>query len=406
MHRTASYYVSPEGRDAWSGTLPAPTADRRDGPFASLPRAQESARGIDRSGVAAIRIVLRNGTYYLDQPLRLDGRDSGTMSCPVIFEAWPHEQPVISAGLLIRGWKETTHRGCRAWVAPAPGHGFHNLWANGERRLRPRYPRKSLLRTVGKSPGGFHDGTNEFSVGPENVREFGRQDDVEMVYFAVWTESHLPIKSIDREKGVVTTRLRSAMNACDVSASSHYYYDNVYEELDEPGQWYLDRSESLLYYLPCDGESLENTEVVAPRLVHALEVAGTKEQPVSHVHFIGITFRNTEWRRTDQTQIFRWDIRELAPPCDVRVVTLADDKAADHQAAISCEPALDFVWARDCRLTSCTVSNTGSYAMSFGIGCTGNRIDRCLLFGHGGGGIKIGTQQVETADAAGFNTMT
>ena len=86
-------------------------------------------------------------------------------------------------------------------------------------------------------------------------------------------------------------------------------------------------------------------------------------------------------------------------------LNLADDKAADHQAAISCEAAMDFIWTRNCRITSCIVTNTGSYGISLGVGCTGNQITRCLISEHGGGGIKIGTQQVETIDAAGFNII-
>ena len=399
-------YVSPKGRDDWSGTLSRPTPDMSDGPLASVGRAQQIVRDVDRSGVGSIRVVLRGGAYYLDHPLHLDARDSGTMGCPVFYEAWPGELPVISGGVRIHGWKETLRNGLRTWVAPAPDHRFHNLWVNDERRLRPKYPREGLMRTVGPMPGSFYEGTNEFHVGIDNVREFARQDDVELVYFAVWTESRLPIRAIDRDKGVVHTHLRSAMNACEVDCSSNYYYDNVFEELNEAGQWYLDRKEGKVYYLPYEGEKLENTTIVASRLVHAVEIAGRKEEPVSYIHFAGLAFRHTEWWRTDESEIFRWDVRKLDPPPDVRVVTLADDKAADHQGAPSCEAALDFTWARHCSLTDCAIANTGGSGISLGIGCTHNHLSGCLLNDHGGSGIKIGTQQyLEVTEATAFNTV-
>ena len=403
----AVFYVSPDGRDDWSGRVPTPASDGSDGPFASISEAQHAARGIDRSGGGAVRIVLRGGTYCLDRSICLGHEDSGTMSSPVVYEAWPGEQPVISAGVRINGWREISWHGHRTWVAPAPGQVFHNLWVNDERRFRPRYPRQGLLRTTEPSPGSFYEGTNEFHVGPGNVGGFSRQDDVELVYLAVWTESHLPIEAMDRDKGIVHTRLRSAMNASGLGFSSTYYYDNVFEELDAAGQWFLDRMEDKLYYLPFQGETPENTRIVVPRLVHALKIAGTRERPVTNVQFRGLAFRHTEWWRSNETPIFRWDIRKPDPPSerDIRVLTLSDDKAADHQAAISCEAALDFAWARDCGMTDCTVSNTGSYAISLGLGCAGNHISRCLMHGHGGGGIKIGTQQVEKLDAAGFNTV-
>lgn len=313
----------------------------------------------------------------------------------------------MSGGMRIEGWAESRRDGRRIWTAPAPGYAFHNLWVNDERRLRPRFPRKGLLRTVAPSPGSFYEGTNVFRVGPGNARSFLRQDEVELVYFAVWTESRLPIESIDLQAGIVHTRLRSAMDASALSFSSTYYYDNVLEELAEPGQWYLDRAEGSLTYLPYDDETLESSTVVVPRLKHAVEIAGTPSAPVAYVYFEGLTFCHTEWWRSDKTAIFRWDIRKLEPVSerDIRVVTLADDKAADHQAAVSCEAAIDAVWAHDCSLTSCTISSTGSYAVSLGAGCVGNRLSRCLIHGHGGGGIKIGTQQVQQEGAARSNTV-
>ena len=401
------FYISPDGSDNWSGGIPDPAADRRDGPFATLDRARQAARCTDSSGRGMVRVVLREGTYRLTEPLRLEPDDGGTADRPVCWEAYPGEQPVISAGMIVSGWAETRFGGLRAWTAPAPGHEFHNLWVNDERRLRPRFPRQGLLRTVAASPGDFYEGTREFRVSPGEIPSFSRPDDVELVYFAVWTESRLPVESIDREAGIVRTRLRSAMNASALSFSSTYYWDNVREELGEPGRWYLDRTAGTLTYLPYEGETLENTRIVVPRLVHAVEVTGTADRPVSHVRFTGVTFAHTEWRRTGKTQIFRWDIRKLEPVSerDVRVLTMADDKAADHQAAVSCEAALDFIWVRDCVVEGCTVRNTGSYGISLGIGCRGNLISRSAVYGHGGGGIKIGTQQMEQEGAAAFNTV-
>ena len=41
----ADWYVSPFGRDTWSGRLPQPNADGTDGPFATLARARAAMRG-------------------------------------------------------------------------------------------------------------------------------------------------------------------------------------------------------------------------------------------------------------------------------------------------------------------------------------------------------------------------
>ena len=41
---SADLFLSLQGNDSWSGTLPAPNATRTDGPFASVARAQMALR--------------------------------------------------------------------------------------------------------------------------------------------------------------------------------------------------------------------------------------------------------------------------------------------------------------------------------------------------------------------------
>ena len=64
----AIFYVSPEGDDMWSGLLPTPNPQRTDGPFASIERARNAARG--KGGQSTI--AMGNGDYYLAQPIVFD----------------------------------------------------------------------------------------------------------------------------------------------------------------------------------------------------------------------------------------------------------------------------------------------------------------------------------------------
>ena len=41
---TTSFHISPQGDDAWSGQLAEPNAERSDGPFRTIDRAQTAAR--------------------------------------------------------------------------------------------------------------------------------------------------------------------------------------------------------------------------------------------------------------------------------------------------------------------------------------------------------------------------
>src|SRR5579859_7959488 len=77
---TADFFVSPRGNDAWSGHLPDP--GEKDGPFKTIARARDAVRALgllrSKDRTRSVLIVLRGGTYYLDEPLEFGPEDSGT----------------------------------------------------------------------------------------------------------------------------------------------------------------------------------------------------------------------------------------------------------------------------------------------------------------------------------------
>jgi hypothetical protein len=101
----ATYYVATNGKDSWSGTLPAPNANHTDGPFASLARAQQAVRTLARS--LAVTVEIRQGTYYLPLSptnpgtLSFSAADSGTASLPITWQNYPGEVPTVDGGVLV-----------------------------------------------------------------------------------------------------------------------------------------------------------------------------------------------------------------------------------------------------------------------------------------------------------------
>lgn len=80
--------MSPEGNDANPGTI--------DRPFATIERARDAVREINRNMTGDIIVYLRDGTYRLERTLEFDERDSGTNGYRVIYQAYPGESPIIS----------------------------------------------------------------------------------------------------------------------------------------------------------------------------------------------------------------------------------------------------------------------------------------------------------------------
>ena len=153
----ADYYVATDGCDAWSGTQSAPDGTKTDGPFATLHRARDAVRELKagRKGRGPITVMVRAGTYYLSEPLRLGPEDSGTAKRPVIYCAYPDEEPVLSGGRAIVGWRKGTGK---LWVADLPDVKagtwyFRQLFVGNEPRVRARTPNPDPDNPI---TGGWH----------------------------------------------------------------------------------------------------------------------------------------------------------------------------------------------------------------------------------------------------------
>lgn len=394
-------YVATDGNDGWSGRLAEPNADRTEGPLATPQRARDLLREReDRSGPATV--LLRGGTYFLAEPLRLEPQDSGTTEAPVTWAAYPGERPVLSAGQRVTGWEETTVGEARAWVAPAPEGFFRELWVNGARRFRPRLPKSGLYSIAGLNgpwqPGDPDKGpVKEFRVDPGILGEWRNLGDVDMVVLQRWVECRLPIVALDRERGVVHTALGARFLPILRWATrefSPFYLENVAEALSQAGEWYLDRGEGKLYYLPFPEETPETAEVIAPRLAHVIVVAGDPEGKawVEHLHFRGLTLAHNEWQKPADQPWWGGGLvgRELG---------------GDGQAAVSVPGAFEAVGMRQGSLRRCTVAHSGSYAIQLGRGCRENVVSGCDMFDLGAGGVKLGTVSVEDAGSSGGNEV-
>jgi parallel beta-helix repeat protein len=137
-------YVAPHGNDLWSGRAPAPNRDGTDGPFATLVRARDEIRDLKSRGplTRPVTVRVRGGTYVVPETIVFTPQDSGTRRCPIRYEAYPGETPVLSGGRCISGWRR--YRGeirCAALPDVKAGKWyFRSLFANGERQVRARYP--------------------------------------------------------------------------------------------------------------------------------------------------------------------------------------------------------------------------------------------------------------------------
>jgi hypothetical protein len=374
------FYVSPQGNDAWSGKVAAPAG--QDGPFRTIEHAKEAVRALPKANLREpVRVQIRAGIYTLTEPLTFTPEDSGTVSCPVVYEAYKGEQPIISGGRKLTGWKVVD--GGKVWQLELPEvksgkWTFGQLFAarRGTSRLTRRYrPAKGMLAVAGltyapaKKAARHRAAQDEFIYYPGDLEPWQNLDDVEIVALHCWSSSRLRIRELDTQKNVVKFTGFPTFRIGHWWPGNHnpYYAVNIKELFKEPGQWYLDRPTGVLQYRPLPGETLANTELIAPVMEQVIRLKGdfANETFVEHIAFSGLAFSVSQW-------------------------TLPKAGYGGSQAMPDLPAAIEAEGARNCALRRCTVSSTGAYAIGFGKGCHGNVMEGLKLYDLGGGGIKIG----------------
>lgn len=377
-----TFHVSPTGNDQWSGKLAAANDAKNDGPFQTLPRALEAVRNARTAEKAScpITVLVREGTYFLTEPLKLTSEHSGTAEGPTTIAAYPGEHPRVSGGRRITGWKQDADG---LWKVDIPdvksgAWYFRQLWVNGQRRNRPHLPRKEIYHLA----GGAAPENSAFRYGPDHIRaDWSNRGDIEVVVLQYWMASRLHIAKVDERDRIVTF---TGGGWRPLTWSMGYYVENVAEAGCEPGEWYLNRATGVLAYRPMPGEDMAQAEIIAPRTGELCRLDGDVDHGawVEHVALRGLRFAHCAW-------------------------PLPAEGLSYPQADLPVGAAIGAQGVRNCTLDECEIAHCDSCGIELGRGCQENCLTRNTLDDLGASGIKIGQSEcpAKPADATGHTLI-
>lgn len=301
-------YVSPSGDDRNPGTLAAPwrtPEGARDGV-----RAWRHAQPAGAN--EAVTIWLRGGTYPLSRTFELTKQDGGTAGAPVTYAAYQGETvrltggreipakafgPVRAADALRRILPESrpqvleadlralgitdfgAHRqfGHGLPVVPAPLELF---WNDTPLQLA-RYPNTGAVAIGAIVDPGSMPRTGDYSnrggrfnyTDPRHARWAGVADVWLQGYFNHgFADDKIRIAAIDPAKQEVTLASPHMYALGSGQNYNQYVALNLLEELDEPGEWYVDAVAGRLYlWPPGDAAAARVTVSVVEQALVALD---------------------------------------------------------------------------------------------------------------------------------------
>ncbi len=377
-----SYYVAVNGDDGNSGSI--------DAPFATLVHARDVAR---ETQVA--NIYLRSGTYYQTETLQFDDRDSGTT-----WSAYENESVAISGGIPIASWYGPDSQG--RWIAHSDMNNFRQLYVNGVRATRSRLPLTNPTMVISSDT---INGTAGFSITNSKAPTWKNPTDMELGLFGsynAWTQSICGVESIAAVSGGALSggTMVTLQNPCfylarhklGIQVNTATYLENILELLG-PGQFYFDRPNHDVYYIPHSGEDMQTAVVIAPRLQTLMSITGTIDRPAVNLRFENITFEHTSWLGASSPQgfpeaqaAFRLDPNTM--------VTLANGwLGAPHDEFEKTPGGVILSYADDTTFERCSFVHMGGSGIDIQSGSKRNVILGARVFDISANGIQIGDVQ-------------
>ncbi|HTN77953.1 MAG TPA: right-handed parallel beta-helix repeat-containing protein [Pirellulaceae bacterium] len=342
-------YVATTGDDSQNGGP--------ETPLASLHGVQRRLRELKAAQPESpIRVVITAGDYYLAKPVAFTQEDSGTSTAPITICAAPQARVCISGGRPLSGFQPLQGH-AHILVADLKSQGiddYGDFLARGhEHELHPaglelfyhgapaqlsRWPNKGwaevkTTQTAGDRTQFTYEGKTKTAPQWKHLRDAWAHG----FWESDWSDAWQPLQA--GHAGAKSLTIERTPEITEVRRGARFRVYNLLEELEQPGEWCLDRTAGLIYFWP--PAKLKEGDLVVSMLEHPLSF-----YDVSHFTLQGLTI-------------------EAARVCAVEVVR-----------------------GKQVTIENCTLRNTGCQAVNI-FGGEAHRLVGCQIHHTGEGGVRV-----------------
>lgn len=278
-------YISPNGSDSNSGA--------KNSPLKSLKKAKETARSVrKKTPNETVTIYVEDGIYQLEKPVVFTSEDSGNERNPFIIKASGKGMPVFSGSSELKKWQKLADQtklkllmpevNGKVYVTNVKEAGITDfgdpiepgkrpeLFCNGQLQTLARWPNNDFAKAglvkgqtqlppTFKNKRGTKEGVFEYSENRHNRWADEKEVYLGGYWFWDWSDEFQKLGKVDTLSK--TLYLEEPYHRFGYKDSLRYFGVNLFCEIDEPGEWYLDRSEGRLYWYPPIGVNPAKAQV-------------------------------------------------------------------------------------------------------------------------------------------------
>ena len=274
------YYVSPDGSDGNVGS--------KQRPFATLTRARDEIRQATIAGREGANIILADGIHLLEESFVLEPQDSGAEEAPVVYKAENEGKAIISGAIRLTGLRWERHEG-QILKAKVPEDVLRSCKFDavtvGDRKLH-------MARFPNFTGQGNFDGVTSLDEVNKRAGNYKHPTTghLHALHRSRWGSVHYRVTGID-DKGL---KLEGGwqQNRHRQLNTDNVMIENIFEELDDAGEWFLDRETGTLYIYPEQGMDLSGEPLYVTNVKDLISFAGSADEPVRYVNIEGIEFRH------------------------------------------------------------------------------------------------------------------
>lgn len=381
-------YVSPTGNDSNIGSVKEPLLTLQ-GAVARAVALQEDA------AIDGFVVNLAAGTYTQYEALEIDT----SLHKPIEFRGSnTAERTTISGAMQAERFTAVEDNLWQVRIPEVVRYGlrFEQIYINGERRFRAQSPNRGEFAGIKQVKHIPIDSTNlgrdiygweVLNITPNNPIPFGNECRTQYIgedaptsknkealgqplitFFHKWDTTRRPLLHVD-SCGVMTIAGRGVYPWNTIDTRSRFFAENDFNFLDAEGEWILSE-DGWLYYIPCDGESIENTVCHIPIAQQFIKINGESiEQQVEGVTFSNIDFTYASYLTPNEGNV-------------------------QMQAAAGIGTVVEANFARNIHFADCTIAHTGLGGVWFKRGCSDCSVERCHIYDVGASGVKIGESTI------------